>query len=150
MTLPHRYDTIHDADFEDMVDHMCRRPSMWVTDRTIGAVCAYLNGYDQARSGAPLFGLHQWLVVRTDAQNNIWWEATARQNLPEVDDSVDFEKDHRDIAALGRLLAEFFADRRTLGLAKILRAHEELLERRYQEPDSLDDSNGESENGRDS
>jgi hypothetical protein len=101
---------------------------MWLVERTLGAVRAYLEGFNQARSGAPLFGFHQWLVVRNNGQNNVAWEVTARKNLPAVDESEEFDKRHPDIAALGKLLAEFFADRRKLGLSKILRAHEEWMD----------------------
>jgi hypothetical protein len=62
---------VHDPQFEWLVDNICARPQMYVTPATFGAVCAYLSGFDAARNGGPLVGLHPWLVVRAGDGNSL-------------------------------------------------------------------------------
>ncbi len=47
---PSRSEQIHDQDFEQLVANLCLRPGMYVVPVSYGAVCAYLDGFDAARS----------------------------------------------------------------------------------------------------
>jgi hypothetical protein len=84
MTLePFQNEQVHDPEIECLVESLCARPSMYATTVTYGAVCAYLCGFDAARSGGPLVGLHQWLVVRhrtarRGAGHPVAWQAACR------------------------------------------------------------------------
>ncbi|HEX8915624.1 MAG TPA: hypothetical protein VF796_24940 [Humisphaera sp.] len=109
--LPH--DGRHDPAFEDLVRHLCERPGMYVRNGGFDAVCAYLDGFDAARDGGPLLGLWEWLVTRQRGGTNQTWVGLVTNELPADAD------DRQRAAALGKLLAEFFAARRTLGVSKI-------------------------------
>ncbi len=117
-------------DFERLVINICAHPQMYVNPPTFGAVCAYLGGFDAARNGGPLVGLHPWLVVRLGDGNNLHWSGLVRRQLPADPDDAGLSDDERDIRALGRLLGEFFAYRQTNGLTKVFRDYARWLVRR--------------------
>lgn len=107
-----------EADFEQLVQNVTSRPSMWVASPTFDTVCAFFEGYDHARSGGPLVGLHQWLVVQVKTGDNLTWPGLVRIRL-----KLPFHgaapNDEDAIRALGMLLSEFIEYRRTFGLTKI-------------------------------
>src|SRR4051794_35172875 len=105
-------------DFERVVAQICAHPRLYVTPATFGTVCAYLNGFDAARSGGPLVGLHQWMVVRLGDGNSVHWSGLARRLLPDGPAVAGLSDEERHIRALGGLLVEFFDYRRTNGLTK--------------------------------
>jgi hypothetical protein len=127
---PFPSELVHDPQFEQLVGAICLRPGMYITPPTFGGVCAYLDGFNAARSGGPLIGLQQWLVVRANTGNNLHWSGLARQQL--ADDAADAElpDEDRTIRALGRLLAEFFEYRRANGVTKVFQEYARWLLRR--------------------
>lgn len=126
MTLePFQSDQVHDPEFERLVESLCVRPNMYATPATYGTVCAYLCGFDAARSGGPLVGLQQWLVVRHGDGNNLHWCELARRQLPTVD--AELHDEELAIRSLGRLLAEFFAYRRANGITKVFHEYARWL-----------------------
>jgi hypothetical protein len=106
------------------------RPGMYATPAIYGAVCAYLDGFNAARSGGPFLGLQQWLVVRANGGNNLVWSALARQQLPAHPEDEKLPDEERAIRALGRLLEEFFEYRRSNGLSKVFHEYARWLLRR--------------------
>ena len=103
---------------------------MIVNPPTYGTVCAFLCGFDRARSGGALIGLQQWLVVRTNDGNNRHWQGLAEQQLVADDTDADQSDEIQAIRALGRLLAEFFEFRRKNGITKIFHEYGKWLLRR--------------------
>ena len=129
---PFPSEQVHAPDFERLVAHICAHPSMYVTPPTFGSVCAYLGGFDAARSGGPLVGLHPWLVVRAGDGNNLNWAGLARRQLPAGPDQAGLSDEERAVRALGRLLGEFFEYRRANGVTKVFRDYARwLLARRW-------------------
>ena len=127
---PFPSEQVHDSQFEELVTAICRQPAMFVAPATFGGVCAYLCGFDAARSGGPLMGLHQWLVVRANEGNNLAWPGLAHRMLPVDVIAADLTEDEREIRALGRLLAAFFEFRRTNGITKVFHDYARWLLRR--------------------
>lgn len=126
MTLePFQNEQVHDPEIECLVESLCAQPSMYTIPATYGAVCAYLCGFDAARSGGPLVGLHQWLVVQHGDGNNLHWSELARRQLSAVD--AELHDEERAIRSLGRLLAEFFAYRRANGITKVFHEYARWL-----------------------
>ncbi len=123
---PYPSERIHDPQFEQLVANLCHRPGMFVVPTSFGAVCAYLAGFDAARSHGPLMGLHQWLVVRLNDGNNVHWPGLARQLLPGGMESAE----EQAIRELGVLLSEFFEYRKTQGITKIFHDYARWLLRR--------------------
>ncbi len=123
---PFPTEQIHDPQFEELVGRLCRHPSNFVNPDTFWAVCAYLDGFDAARSGGPLIGFHPWLVLRMGDGHSLHWPGLARRIVsPSPGESEDVH-----ISRLGVLLAEFFEYRRTNGLTKVFRDYSKWLLRR--------------------
>ncbi len=129
-TEPFPTERIHDPQFEELVAGICARPSMYVSPATFGAVCAYIQGFDAARSGGPLTGLQQWLVVRANDGNNLAWPALAERLLPVQLAERELSGEEPRISALGCLLSEFFEYRRDNGLTKLFHDYAKWLLRK--------------------
>ena len=127
---PFPSEVVHDPQFEQLVGNLCLRAGMYVNPVSFAAVCAYLDGFDAARSGGPLVGLQQSLVVRANTGNNLRWPGLARQQLATDRADAELPDEERSIQALGRLLAEFFEYRRTNGLTKVFHEYARWLRRR--------------------
>jgi hypothetical protein len=123
---PSSTEQIHDPHFEQMVDSLCRHPGMYVNPPTYGSVCAYLDGFDAAKSGGPFMGLREWLVVRRNDGNCLWWSALARSLMPDGEATSE----EQAIVELGHILSEFLQYRRTQGLTKIFHEYAKWLLRR--------------------
>jgi hypothetical protein len=121
---------IHDPQFEQLVAGMCRRPSMYVYPVSFGTVCAFLDGFDMARSGAPLLGFQPWLVMWANGGDNLDWPALVERQLIGDFEGNRAPDDEQRITALGSLLGEFLAYRRTNGLTKLFRDYSTWLLRR--------------------
>jgi hypothetical protein len=121
---------VDDPQFEQLAEHICLYPGMYVSPPSFGGVCAYLDGFNAARSGAPLLGLHPWLVVRASTGNNMHWSALTRQEL--ADDPADerLADEERAVRALGRLLAEYFEYRKKNGITKVFHNYARWLLKR--------------------
>jgi hypothetical protein len=117
----------HDPHFEQLVERLCLRPGMYVNPTSFGSVCTYLDGLNAARSGGPLMGLQQWLVVRSKGGNNLHWSGLALRELAGDTANAELRDEERSIRALGRLLAEFFAYRQANGLTKIFHEYARWL-----------------------
>lgn len=103
----------HVTGFEDMVRHLSTRPGMWVTPATFVTVCAFLDGFDQGRDGAPLLGFKEWMVVRSNGGNNLAWFALANDLVPGQQD------ERRRIMGLGELIGEYLQYREDQGITKV-------------------------------
>src|SRR3954447_18890217 len=79
---PDPSDGRHVTEFEDMVRHVSTRPGKWVTPATFATVCAFLDGFDRGRDGAPLLGFKEWLVVQSNGGNNLTWIGLANLLVP--------------------------------------------------------------------
>jgi hypothetical protein len=119
---PFRSEQVGDAEFEAHVEAVIARPGMFVPPPfTIELVCAYILGYDTARSKGPLIGFQEWLVVHHAGQNVRHWTGNVRDALPKTDD----ERERMD--GLGSLFMDFFRFRREQGITKIYYEYAELL-----------------------
>lgn len=123
---PYPTEQIHDPQFEQMVDDLCKRPGMFVTPTNYDAVCAYLDGFNAARNHGPLIGLQQWLVLRVNNGNSVHWSGLARSILPGGAKSSE----EQAIGELGHLLSEFFDYRRSQGITKVFHEYARWLLRR--------------------
>jgi hypothetical protein len=121
---------IDDRDFAQLVTGICRHPDMYVVPANFGTVCSLLTGFDMARSGGPLLGLQPWLVMRRNDGNNLGWPGLVKLLLPEKPEGGGEWTEELRIEALGRLLGEFLAYRRTNGLTKLFRDYSTWLLRR--------------------
>ena len=108
----------HDRDFERLVADICARPGTYVAPVTFGSVCAYRSGFDAARSGGPMAGLHPWLVSRWGDGNNPNGTGLAGRQLPTGSDDAGLADEELAVHGLGLLLGEFFEFRRANGLTK--------------------------------
>jgi len=125
--------------FETLCSSICKRPGMYVGSANFDSVCAYLDGYDHAQSGASLRGFREWLVVRRDGGNNLVWWGLVLGELDEdrMSRKGKYSKEEHEalIEGLGQLLAEFFAHRREVGLEGILYRYSQwLLSQSWYEP----------------
>ena len=127
---PFPLEQVTDPQFEEMVGHICLRPSMYVNPATYGSVCAFIDGFNAGRSGGPLMGLQQWLVVRVNDGNNLHWSGLAQHALSPAPDHTARTEEERSIRALGHLLGEFFEYRRANGLTKVFNDYARWLLRR--------------------
>ena len=125
---PFPCEQIHDPEFEQLVGRICLHPTMYVTPATFAAVCGYLSGFNAARSGGPLVGLKQWLVVRRNGGNNLSWSGLAWEQLAISEKGQ--AADEQVICALGQLLKEFFEYRRTKGITKVFHEYARWLLRK--------------------
>jgi hypothetical protein len=108
---PYPSELVPDAEFEKLLRSICARPGMFGVS-TLSELCAYLEGFNHARSGGPLVGLHQWLVLRAGSGNNLHWRGL-------IEAELGVNKANPGIGKLGELLLEFIAYRRDNGLTKI-------------------------------
>jgi hypothetical protein len=127
---PFPNEQVHASDFEQLVTNICQRPSMFVCPPSYETVCAYLTGFDAARNGGPLTGLHPWLVLRCNEGNNLVWQALASKQLALWSVDTNLPEEDLRIRALGRMLAEFFEYRRDNGTTKIFYDYAKWLLRR--------------------
>lgn len=124
---PFPSEQVYDRDFEQLTAYICARPQMYVTPATFGSVCAYLSGFDAAKSGGPMAGLHPWLVTRWGGGNNLNWTELTRRQLPTGLDETGPADEERMIRELGLLLEEFFEYRRVNGLTKLFHDYAQYL-----------------------
>ncbi|HVK13322.1 MAG TPA: hypothetical protein VM597_31500 [Gemmataceae bacterium] len=125
---PFAGEQVYDPQFEALVVDLCKRPGMFVNPVSVGAVCAYLDGFNAARSDGPLMGLQPWLVLRAGDGNNLHWSGLALRLLrPDAVQPADGEDVIRD---LGGLIGQFLEYRRANGLAKVFRDYARWLTRR--------------------
>ena len=127
---PYPNDLVYASDFAQLVGDICLRPGMMVSPVTFDTVCAYFEGFNAARSGGPLMGLEQWLIVRANEGNNRVWSALAREQLSIDPADAGLPDEEQAIRALGRLLAEFFEYRRSNGITKVFHEYAKWLLRR--------------------
>lgn len=121
-----------DAQYEE-IDSVCKRPGMYVVTASLDCVIAYIDGLDRA-TGC-LAGFREWLVIRFEDGDNLYWGGLFRMLLR--DGNVT---DPESIEILGRVFNEFkeFVDscssRREAQLKIYLRYHAWLLNRPYYKP----------------
>src|SRR5579872_5120251 len=127
---PGKSEQIYDPEFEQLVESICSRPGMFVTPPTFGAVCAYLDGFDTARSNGPLIGLKEWLIVRLNCGRNSHWSGLVVDCFDKSPADSGLSDDEHSIRAVGRLLAEYFEYRRTNGLTKVFHEYGRWLMRK--------------------
>jgi hypothetical protein len=128
---PFLSEQIPDSDFEAMVSLLCRNPDMVVGRASFDTVCAYLLGFDSARSNGPLLGFQPWLVMRVNGWNNMAWPGLVERIIPPVQPDPDtLRAEHRRIEALGNVLREFLTYRRENGLTKLFSDYATWLRRR--------------------
>jgi hypothetical protein len=127
---PFASEQVYDPQFEELVEKIARHPDCFVIPANFSTVCAFIDGFDMARSSGPLMGLKPWLVMRVGDGNNLHWTGLAKRICSTMllgDGSPDEESSIRE---LGKLLSEFLEYRRSNGLAKIFRDYSRWLLRR--------------------
>ena len=111
-----------DVEFPDLICHLCKRPGMYVRSAYFSSVCAYINGYDEARDGGPLAGFREWLIVRADGGNNLTWDGLVMLLvMPDADQTGPLAADQetRLLQGMAGLFEEFFGFRQEHGITKI-------------------------------
>ncbi|MFV8755030.1 hypothetical protein ACNOYE_31150 [Nannocystaceae bacterium ST9] len=110
-------------DFDQLIDHLRKRPGMYMDPTTLRVASAWLRGYDTACEGGVLHGFREWLIVRSDGGNNFAWEALVDALVPE-------HEQHTAAGAerLFALVAEFRSEvHRRGGLRRIFVDYDEWL-----------------------
>ncbi len=121
-------EVIHDPQFDQLVEHVTRRPAMYVNPPTLAGVMAYIAGYDHGRGGSPLLGLREWLVVRARGWNNFHWTGlVCREIAGTANVSSGQQNDPELLIALGHILQEYLAYRAANGLSKVFWDYAEWL-----------------------
>jgi hypothetical protein len=123
------------TDFETLALAVCKRPGMYVGCGSYAAVSAFLEGFDRARDGGPLAGLHPWMVLRSNGGNNVAWSmlvlVEALGTLPGPDcAALSDEENARCIAKLADILATFFEERQRRSVTAIQHDYAKWLLRR--------------------
>jgi hypothetical protein len=114
-------------EFAPLIQHLCKRPGMYVIPAQMGTVIAFIDGFNVASGGEPLSGFREWLVVRADCGSNLVWNGVARYILrPEMKlDEFMQSNEKQLIQDLGNLLMEFIDERNRFGKDKILHEYEQ-------------------------
>ena len=102
----------------DQLRHICERPGMYVQRPHFRSVCAYVQGWDDARGRGPLQGFREWLVVRSGGPNALVWSALVEFILmPGVDMAAPTDEQERAcLRGLADLFEEFAGYRPAVGL----------------------------------
>jgi hypothetical protein len=119
-------EVIADGEFEQLVEGVCSRPSMYLSPPSLGSVCAFLEGYDTGLKGAPLIGFREWMVVKLNGWNNVGWPGLA-QRLISGEQGISRSEDAKLLLALGKLLKQYLDYRRTHGLTVVFTDYAEWL-----------------------
>lgn len=126
---PFPQERIRDAHFRELVDSLCTRTGMHVNPPNVESVLTFIQGYCYAQTGGPLTGFAQWLVVRQNGGNNLFWTGHAKMALAEMDaDPPDHDTDP-DLSKLNALFTEFFNYRDENGTTKIFDDYAKWLRR---------------------
>lgn len=115
---PYPAERMRDPAFEEMIRSLCARPGMWVIPPSFATACAYIDGFNSARGGAPLLGFREWLVLKLDDGNNLHWIGLAEWLIPAAG-PTDAGAEERRILALGGLIADYLRERDTGGITKV-------------------------------
>ncbi len=86
--------------FQELIEHICRRPLMYVIGGTFAMAAAYLDGYDTAvqqftgqdRNETELGGFRSWLAQRCSGTHvrNLCWQHYIQSLFP--DDETAFQQ----------------------------------------------------------
>lgn len=96
---------------------------------SLAEVLAFIQGIDHGQCDGPLVGFREWLVVRQGGGNNLHYVGLVRAELRVPLRGRSVVDDAGAIKGLGELLALFFGERATLGLAGIFHAYLRWLTR---------------------
>jgi len=102
---------------------------MFVHARGFDAVWSYIEGFNAARSGEPLKGFREWLLLRRGSFSNLPWFMLIREHVFASTDPGALPQRHEHVALLEALraaLAGFKMDRDNIGVEGILRRYEPL------------------------
>ena len=121
----------------ELVCQLCKRPGMWVERPYFPSVCAFINGYDEARDGGPLLGFREWLIVQQNGGNNLTWPALLRLSLLPEEETVAVLSAEQELLCLdgmASLIGEFSQYRLKSGIVTILHDYARwLLSQRWYE-----------------
>ena len=109
--------------YRHLFSQVCQKPGMYVCPSCFSNVCSFIYGFDTARDSAPLMGFREWLVLRNKKGDNLGRPGLAMIELGIEPYGPTAEDRSESIAALGRLLEEFFTHRETNGLHAVYSAY---------------------------
>src|SRR5689334_264905 len=85
---------------------------MYLQNKGYHAICAYIDGYNDALHGGPLVGLHEWLFTGHGEWLTLpWWAMVHRRAYPQAEDLLRVltaEEDEILRMELIRTLDEFY------------------------------------------
>lgn len=123
------------VEFLPLIQHLCKRPGMYVVPPQMGTVIAFIDGFNVASNGEPLAGFREWLVVRANGGNNLAWggivQCMLRPNM-RVDEFCQ-SNDEQLFQSLANLLTEFTDERNKFGKDKILHDYQQW----YKDPKTI-------------
>ena len=103
---------------------VCEKPGMYVVSRRFDTVWSFIEGYDVAHERKPLWGFREWLSMSREDWTNAPWFVLVRERVFSRGTRVDWVPDEHEhaplIAETRRLLGEFGAARRALGIEALL------------------------------
>lgn len=110
------------VEFAPLIQHLCKRPGMYVVPAQMGTVIAFIDGFDHASDDKPLSGFREWLIVRANGGTNLYWggivKLILRPNMT-VDEFCQSNEEQL-FQGLENLLMEFIDERNKFGKDKIL------------------------------
>jgi len=111
------------------LDHVRKRPSMWLRVVNFDTMSAFLQGANMASNGGLLSGFREWLVMRLDRRTNIpWFDLVLVFAFPDAKspkEALSQSPDQRrEIDIPFELFSEFWHDRQEEGLKAIYLKHE--------------------------
>jgi hypothetical protein len=78
--------TLTNADLVALLDHVRRRPGMWLPDERYSTLVGFVAGIDVATGGLLLGDFSKWLAFRYLGRRSsvVWWGQVADQIRPEL------------------------------------------------------------------
>ncbi|RSM79984.1 hypothetical protein DMH04_30765 [Kibdelosporangium aridum] len=124
------------VNYQELFDAVHKRPLMFGLDGSYSSYCAFMMGCDAGNGFCLLHGFREWLVLRLEKGANFSWQvlvlelALPDNQLESPSDPLDSETNSVVVGALFDLLREFFQDRESRGLVKIMGEYIELTSAR--------------------
>jgi hypothetical protein len=117
----------------DVLEHMKKRPGMYVAKVDFDSVAAFIAGFNLATNGGLLVGFREWLIVKLGYGNNLVWDALVlKLTFPEAESAsnqlLQAEQQKRAVESLFQLLEAFLQEKNSPdGLRRIFISYEEWL-----------------------
>ncbi len=111
----------------ELIDHLTKRPEMFVGSSSFDCVTSFLCGYDSAKNSNFLIGFQEWLTMRIGFGHNLVWYALVEQEvLGHIQTNPvnrSKEENQQLLEGLRLILTEYFRHRSKIGIRNVLYDH---------------------------